>query len=122
MTTQNSTAEQMDNQRLPVEFGKLAPFTHVSLEHYSCGACKDKREVLEAQDKQAREDNSITCACGWKRWLAYAYKCLYCGEFFCAPCAETHFGQSIEQWTIEKRIEKRLALQAKYQTSNPPIA
>ena len=98
--------------------GSLKPFTHVGLDQYLIGACAEKKVVLIAQDKQAREDQSITCGCGWKRWIAYAYRCLYCGEWYCAPCAETHFGQSIDAWTIEKRIAKRLEIQARINGQN----
>lgn len=98
--------------------GSLKPFTHVGLDQYLMGACAEKKAVLIAQDKQAREDQSITCGCGWKRWIAYAYRCLYCGEWYCAPCAEIHFGQSIEEWTIEKRIAKRLEIQARINGQN----
>jgi hypothetical protein len=98
--------------------GSLKPFTHVGLDQYLIGACAEKKAMLIAQDKQAREDQSITCGCGWHRWIGYAYRCLYCGEWYCAPCAETHFGQSIEEWTIEKRIAKRLEIQARINGQN----
>ena len=99
--------------------GSLKPFTHVNLDRYTFGACAEKKAVLIAQDKEAREENSITCGCGWKRWIAYAYRCLYCGEWYCAPCAETHFGQSINDWTMEKRIAARLEAQARIKTNRP---
>lgn len=78
----------------------MRPFTHIGVEQYLDRS--ENKETLISQEKQAREDNSITCGCGWKRWIGYAYRCLYCGEWFCAPCAEKHFGQTIEEWVIEK--------------------
>jgi hypothetical protein len=93
--------------------GALRPFQHVGLDQYLIGACAEKREALTAQSNQAHGDNSITCGCGWVRWIGFAYRCLYCGEWFCGPCAETHFGKTIEDWTIEKRIAKRLEIQAR---------
>ena len=103
--------------------GSLKPFTHLKLDQYLIGACKEKKAVLIAQDKQAREDNSITCGCGWRRWIGYAYRCLYCGEWYCGPCAETHFGKSIEAWTIKNRVAKRRELEARlHSQSNDDVS
>ena len=33
--------------------------------------------------------------------MMYAYKCLYCGFWFCAKCAEIHFGKTREQHKAE---------------------
>ena len=34
----------------------------------------------------------VTCWCGLKMPLRFAYRCLYCGEYYCQSCAESHFG------------------------------
>jgi hypothetical protein len=34
--------------------------------------------------------------------LQSAYKCLYCGLFFCQPCAEIHFGATTKEWVARK--------------------
>lgn len=31
------------------------------------------------------------------RTIALAFRCLYCGVFFCATCAEIHFGMTQQQ-------------------------
>jgi len=93
--------------------GAMKRFTHIGLEHYLIGACKKKKIWLIAQDKRAREGNWVTCGCGWNLYLHDAYRCLYCGEWYCGPCAENHFGKSRQTWTAEKRIEKRIEMEAK---------
>lgn len=40
--------------------------------------------------------------CGKRVSLSYAYKCLYCGYWFCATCAEVHFGKTREQFKAEQ--------------------
>jgi hypothetical protein len=30
-----------------------------------------------------------------------AYKCLYCGQWYCMQCAEEHFGKTITQYREE---------------------
>lgn len=67
----------------------------------------EKKAHLQQQWKDATGKRVITCWCGQKRALEMAYRCLYCGAWFCVPCAETHFGQTIQRWVIHKRIAKR---------------
>ena len=31
-----------------------------------------------------------------------AYRCLYCGEYFCEKCAEKHFGETKEEHKLKK--------------------
>jgi hypothetical protein len=35
---------------------------------------------------------SVTCPCGRTVALRDAYRCWFCGLFFCFHCAEQHFG------------------------------
>jgi len=35
----------------------------------------------------------VTCPCSRRLAVSQAYKCLYCGVFFCKACAEIHFGE-----------------------------
>lgn len=39
-------------------------------------------------------DVRVTCPCGVTIAVAYAYKCLYCGLWFCRACAARHFSHS----------------------------
>ena len=34
----------------------------------------------------------VTCPCGHRTPLWYAYKCAQCGAYFCKDCARRHFG------------------------------
>lgn len=36
----------------------------------------------------------VRCPCLKKLELEHAYKCLYCGIWFCEKCAEQHFGKT----------------------------
>lgn len=39
--------------------------------------------------------------CGKRVSMMFAYKCLYCNFWFCATCAEIHFGKTREQHNKE---------------------
>lgn len=66
------------------------------------------KERLEGQWRDAVRHKEITCFdCGYKRSLELAYRCLYCGIWFCVNCAEAHFGKTIQNHIVEKRREKR---------------
>lgn len=58
-----------------------------------------KSEWVLAQLKEARDDAMITTRQGNRIPLRFAYRCLYCGEFFSQAGAEEHFGKTrIEHW------------------------
>ena len=65
-------------------------------------------ETAQAQFKETIRTNtekgtpSVTCICGRKIPLRFAYKCLYCDVFFCGDCAEEHFGKTREQYQADK--------------------
>jgi hypothetical protein len=62
-----------------------------------------KAEFVAAQWKQAKGPQSdVTCGCGLKLPLRFAFRCLYCGEWYCQTCAEKHFGKTREQYNAEK--------------------
>ncbi len=44
----------------------------------------------------------IRCPCLKLVKLRHAYRCLYCGVFFCKECAEQHFGKTVEQYKKER--------------------
>lgn len=62
---------------------------------------KQFREALYQEGKIVQE---VTCRCGLTMPLRFAYRCLYCGEFYCMKCAEIHFGKSRQQYKIEKDL------------------
>lgn len=76
------------------------------MQDYLCRADDAKKERLKIQRSQAFEHETITCNCGQLRHLTHAFRCLYCGEWYCSRCAEEHFGQTIQQWIEKKRLEK----------------
>lgn len=59
-------------------------------------ASMTKLEVVAAQWRECMQGEipRVTCACGLKMPLRFAYRCLYCGEFYCQKCAEIHFGKT----------------------------
>jgi hypothetical protein len=85
-----------------------------SLEEYVMRADSEKAAVLRDQWSEAVECGSIHCTCGLQRALPLAYRCLYCGQYFCGPCAEKHFGQTLQEWIEAKRIEKRRELEQRH--------
>ena len=64
-----------------------------------------KAAFVAAQWKQAKGPQpDVVCGCGLKLPLRFAYRCLYCGEFYCQSCAEQHFGKTREQYNAEKVV------------------
>jgi len=62
-----------------------------------------KKKLLHDQHAEAMESNTIHCSCGQIRAMVKAYRCLYCGIYFCTTCMEAHCGKTIQQWREEKR-------------------
>lgn len=59
-----------------------------------------KCSVVAGQLKEAMRGH-VTCECGLKMPLRYAYRCVYCGEWYCQTHAEMHFGKTREQYNAE---------------------
>ena len=50
-------------------------------------------------------DKSVKKSCGKEVQLYNAYKCLYCGFWFCETCMEKHLGKTKKQYQKE-RVER----------------
>lgn len=62
-----------------------------------------KAQALSDQWHMAANHEVINCAsCGRRRGLIMAYKCLYCGLWYCFACAEFHFGQTVSDYYKSK--------------------
>ena len=78
------------------------------LQFYLLSAESGQRSILLSQYKDAVTDGVVVCpTCGIRRALHMAFKCLYCGLWFCFGCAEKHFNQTVLEWRKEKRIALR---------------
>lgn len=74
------------------------------------GKMTNKLEIIASQIrfiKSQEEDGipvgftKVRCPClKTVKWL-YAYRCLYCGVFYCRKCAEQHFGKTILEYRQE---------------------
>jgi len=53
-----------------------------------------KRIRVRRQLGEVLAEGYVTCGCDTCLDFAHAYKCLYCGEWYCQSCAEAHFGQT----------------------------
>ena len=62
----------------------------------------DKLQRVARQFRQAIREIKITCVCGFTVPLRFAYRCLYCGEYFCVDCAGVHFGASRHEYLQQK--------------------
>lgn len=60
------------------------------------------KQFNEAKYHEGESVQKVTCACGTCMPLRFAYKCLYCGQFYCQTCAEEHFGKTREQYNLER--------------------
>jgi hypothetical protein len=54
----------------------------------------DKRMLIRRQLDAVTGGYAIECICGRHFAMTRMYRCLYCGVWFCATCAEVHFGQT----------------------------
>jgi ferredoxin-thioredoxin reductase catalytic subunit len=72
------------------------------LQSYLNIASEKVQRILRRQWREAVEDREIVCPCGQRRALELAFRCLYCGIYFCTNCAERHFGE-----TRAQRLESR---------------
>lgn len=77
------------------------------VEYIEAAATPDKRAHLQQQWSEAVASRTIHCECGQIRALEMAYRCLYCGAWFCVPCGEIHFGMTLLEWKQKKRAERR---------------
>lgn len=65
------------------------------------------------QLRQARvPPHEMTCPCGELKHWVFLFRCLYCGIWYCQPCAEKHFGMTRDQWFEEQVRDK--AIQSLY--------
>ena len=46
----------------------------------------------------------VRCECQKKLKPINAFRCLYCGQWYCKECAEVHFGKTVSQYRVENPI------------------
>ena len=64
---------------------------------------KEKAAFVMGQIRTMREDPPhCRCYCGMEIYIPLVFKCLYCGEYYCQPCAEEHFGKTRAEWAKEE--------------------
>lgn len=56
---------------------------------------QENRKILITQMREVIRTNTVTCTRGLKLEIIKAYKCLYCGIWFCRRCAKEHFEHGI---------------------------
>ena len=68
----------------------------------------EKRAFVRKQTEQAMDKGRpfVRCGCLTKLRMPEAYKCLYCGEWYCATCAEEHFGKTRAAYRAEKEQKR----------------
>ena len=57
---------------------------------------EEKRAFVAEQTRQAEDEIRpfVRCRCLRKLWMPHAYKCLYCGEWYCKECAALELADS----------------------------
>jgi hypothetical protein len=61
------------------------------------------QRLVETQRQEAKGPQpSVTCGCGRVMHLRHLYRCLYCKQWLCQPCAERHFGKTVEEFHAAK--------------------
>lgn len=75
-----------------------------------------RKKSLEGEGMNAVYTDYVTCQgvhpgrlsgeghkkCNNRISIAFAYKCLYCNYWFCATCAELHFGKTRKEYKEER--------------------
>jgi hypothetical protein len=79
---------------------------------YLVSATSEQKPIIARQSKEVATGR-VVCFCGLDMKLTEAFRCLYCGIWFCNGCAESHFGKTIYQWTVEKRVSLRERIEAR---------
>lgn len=59
------------------------------------------------QYREALATDKVTCGCGTHMRLRLAFRCYYCGCYFCATCAGVHFGESREDYAKRRAAERK---------------
>lgn len=66
-----------------------------------------RTERVAIQGKQLRavmrlvKDETFLCAeCGQEIRIFYAYRCRWCGFYFCPICADKHFGPDVSEFRL----------------------
>lgn len=86
-----------------------------SLSYYKERAASEVTRGILIRQHTEQQSGVITCAgCDWRRHLTMAFRCLYCGLYYCQACAEIHFGMTVQDWMVERRGERRRELEALY--------
>ena len=69
---------------------------------------KAKSAFVFKQTKEFMDKIRPFVRCGCLKMLKphQAYKCLYCEEAFCKPCAEIHFGKTVAEYREENPIQQ----------------
>lgn len=67
------------------------------LQAYIVRADGPKKQRLSEQWHDAVNYHTIICGCGLLRAIEMAFRCLYCGEWYCVNCAEVHFGKTVQE-------------------------
>jgi hypothetical protein len=58
------------------------------------------REQLRAVSALVKDETFICAECGRKIRIFYAYRCRWCGFYFCPSCASDHFGPDVSLWRL----------------------
>jgi hypothetical protein len=51
--------------------------------------------------KRPADETVVKCGCHKKIKLIYAYRCRYCGIWYCGDCADEHFGYKKVDESVE---------------------
>ena len=71
---------------------------------YRDASVPDRRVIMREQllaVKRLVKDETLACAeCGRQTPIFYAYRCRWCGFYFCPTCASHHFGPDVSVWRL----------------------
>lgn len=57
-------------------------------------------EQLRAVARLVKDETLLCAECGREIRIFYAYRCRWCGFYFCPACAAQHFGPDASTWRL----------------------
>lgn len=58
------------------------------------------REHLRVVAAMIKDENLLCAKCGRETRIFYAYRCRWCGFYFCPVRAAEHFGLDVSEWRL----------------------
>jgi hypothetical protein len=70
--------------------------SNASDEERALARARMRGQLADISEQPGSQTLTVSCgSCGVRLYLVRAYRCLYCGVWFCRVCAQLHFGMRV---------------------------